>query len=138
MNVCGRLSFRGTDLYWLAGLWRWLRTRGAARLPTGSTSPCASVGAAAPFLVRHQPPTQGLAQMLAEDGIRVDAVASGPVWTPLIPATMLDPAEFGKQSPLGRPAQPAEPAPADVFLASEVARFVTGEIMTVTGGVPLP
>lgn len=49
--------------------------------------------------------TQGLAQMLASDGIRVNAVAPGPVWTPLIPATMPDTTEFGKQSPLGRPAQ---------------------------------
>lgn len=82
--------------------------------------------------------TQGLAQMLAEDGIRVNAVAPGPVWTPLIPATMPDTTEFGKQSPLGRPAQPAELAPAYVFLASEAASYVTGEIMNVTGGTPMP
>lgn len=59
--------------------------------------------------------THGLAQMVAERGIRVNAVAPGPVWTPLIPATMPDTAEFGKQSPLGRPAQPAELAPAYVY-----------------------
>lgn len=82
--------------------------------------------------------TQGLAQMLAADGIRVNAVAPGPVWTPLIPATMPDTKEFGKQSPLGRPAQPAEMAPAYVFLASANASFITGEIMNATGGTPLP
>ncbi|MFJ7191127.1 SDR family oxidoreductase [Streptomyces bacillaris] len=82
--------------------------------------------------------TQGLAQMLASDGIRVNAVAPGPVWTPLIPATLPDTTEFGKQSPLGRPAQPAEMAPAYVFLASTNASFITGEIMNATGGTPLP
>ncbi|MEU3721711.1 SDR family oxidoreductase [Streptomyces sp. NPDC031705] len=82
--------------------------------------------------------THGLAQMLAERGIRVNAVAPGPVWTPLIPATMPDPTEFGKQSPLGRPAQPAEMAPAYVFLASPQAGYITGEIVNATGGTPLP
>ncbi|WP_455359590.1 SDR family oxidoreductase [Streptomyces sp. SYSU K21746] len=82
--------------------------------------------------------TQGLAQMLAPDGIRVNAVAPGPVWTPLIPATMPDTAEFGKQSPLGRPAQPAEMAPAYVFLASPQASYITAEIVNATGGTPLP
>ncbi|MFE7811534.1 glucose 1-dehydrogenase [Streptomyces sp. NBRC 110035] len=82
--------------------------------------------------------TQGLAQMLAKDGIRVNAVAPGPVWTPLIPATLPDTQEFGKQSPLGRPAQPAEMAPAYVFLASPQASYITGEIVNATGGTPLP
>ncbi|MDX3458187.1 SDR family oxidoreductase [Streptomyces sp. ME02-8801-2C] len=82
--------------------------------------------------------TQGLAQMVASDGVRVNAVAPGPVWTPLIPATLPDTAEFGKQSPLGRPAQPAEIAPAFVFLASNHASFVTAEILNATGGTPLP
>ncbi|MFH8336423.1 SDR family oxidoreductase [Streptomyces sp. AM6-12] len=82
--------------------------------------------------------THGLAQMVAERGIRVNAVAPGPVWTPLIPATMPDTAEFGKQSPLGRPAQPAEMAPAYVFLASPQASYITGEIVNATGGTPLP
>lgn len=82
--------------------------------------------------------TQGLAQMVAERGIRVNAVAPGPVWTPLIPATMPETAEFGKQSPLGRPAQPAEMAPAYVFLASAGASYITGEIVNATGGTPLP
>ncbi|MGW5970920.1 SDR family oxidoreductase [Streptomyces sp. NPDC055186] len=82
--------------------------------------------------------TQGLAQMLVSDGIRVNAVAPGPVWTPLIPATLEDTAEFGKQSPLGRPAQPAEMAPAYVYLASEQASFITAEVLNATGGTPLP
>ncbi|MFB7244145.1 NAD(P)-dependent dehydrogenase [Streptomyces populi] len=82
--------------------------------------------------------TQGLAQMVADDGIRVNAVAPGPVWTPLIPATMPDTTEFGKQAPLGRPAQPAEMAPAYVFLASSRAGFITAEILNATGGTPLP
>ncbi|GAA2229021.1 SDR family oxidoreductase [Streptomyces nogalater] len=82
--------------------------------------------------------THGLAQMVAERGIRVNAVAPGPVWTPLIPATLPDTAEFGKQSPLGRPAQPAELAPAYVYLASPQASYITGEILNATGGTPLP
>lgn len=82
--------------------------------------------------------TQGLAQDLAQRGIRVNAVAPGPVWTPLIPSTLPDTESFGKQSPLGRPAQPAEMAPAYVFLASPEASYLTGEILNATGGVPLP
>ncbi|MEU7059469.1 SDR family oxidoreductase [Streptomyces sp. NPDC046197] len=82
--------------------------------------------------------TQGLAQMLAKDGIRVNAVAPGPVWTPLIPATLPDTREFGKQAPIGRPAQPAELAPAYVYLASQRASCVTAEILNATGGTPLP
>ncbi|MER6677208.1 SDR family oxidoreductase [Streptomyces sp. NPDC000983] len=82
--------------------------------------------------------THGLAQMVAERGIRVNAVAPGPVWTPLIPATMPDTTKFGEQSPLGRPAQPAEMAPAYVFLASPQASYITGEIVNATGGTPLP
>jgi NAD(P)-dependent dehydrogenase (short-subunit alcohol dehydrogenase family) len=82
--------------------------------------------------------TQGLAQMLAPRGVRVNAVAPGPVWTPLIPATLPDTEEFGKQAPLGRPAQPAEMAPAYVFLASDRASYITAEILNATGGTPLP
>ncbi|MFJ9523085.1 glucose 1-dehydrogenase [Kitasatospora sp. NPDC101801] len=84
--------------------------------------------------------TQGLARQLAPDGIRVNAVAPGPVWTPLIPATMPPDqvAAFGRQSPLGRPAQPAEMAPIYVFLASQEAGYVTGEVVNATGGNPLP
>ncbi|MGE7437655.1 MULTISPECIES: SDR family oxidoreductase [Kitasatospora] len=84
--------------------------------------------------------TQGLAQQLAPGGIRVNAVAPGPVWTPLIPATMDEEkvAHFGEQSPMGRPAQPAEMAPAYVFLASQEASYITGEVLNATGGIPLP
>jgi len=85
--------------------------------------------------------TKGLAMEVAHQGIRVNSVAPGPVWTPLIPATM--PAEqvsqFGQQeSPMGRAAQPAELAPAYVFLASQEASYVNGETLGVTGGTPLP
>jgi NAD(P)-dependent dehydrogenase (short-subunit alcohol dehydrogenase family) len=84
--------------------------------------------------------TKGLAQQVIERGIRVNSVAPGPVWTPLIPATM--PPEqvksFGQQSPIGRAAQPAELAPAYVFLASQESSYVNGETLGVTGGMPLP
>lgn len=83
--------------------------------------------------------TKGLAQELTARGIRVNAVAPGPVWTPLIPMSM--PAEhnkeFGKSTPEDRPAQPAELAPAYVFLASPDASYISGDIMAVTGGKPL-
>ncbi|HYX92620.1 MAG TPA: SDR family oxidoreductase [Myxococcaceae bacterium] len=80
--------------------------------------------------------TKGLAQELIRRGIRVNAVAPGPVWTPLIPQSFEGEhvAKFGKSSPTGRPAQPAELAPAFVFLASDESRFVNGEILGVTGG----
>jgi NAD(P)-dependent dehydrogenase (short-subunit alcohol dehydrogenase family) len=84
--------------------------------------------------------TKGLSQELIESGVRVNAVAPGPVWTPLIAATM-EPdkvAEFGETNPTGRPAQPAELAPAYVFLASADSRFITGEVIGVTGGRLLP
>lgn len=83
--------------------------------------------------------TAGLAQLLAPQGIRVNAVAPGPVWTPLIPSTM--PAEkaahFGEDSPFGRPAQPAELAGAFVFLASDAATYISGAILPVTGAKPM-
>jgi NAD(P)-dependent dehydrogenase (short-subunit alcohol dehydrogenase family) len=84
--------------------------------------------------------TKGLAQELIERGIRVNAVAPGPVWTPLI-VQSFDPtksAHFGEDSPMKRPAQPAELAPAFVFLASDEASYVNGEVLGVTGGKPLP
>jgi NAD(P)-dependent dehydrogenase (short-subunit alcohol dehydrogenase family) len=84
--------------------------------------------------------TKGLAQELIERGIRVNAVAPGPVWTPLV-VQSFDPAKsahFGEDSPMKRPAQPAELAPAFVFLASDEASYVNGEVLGVTGGKPLP
>jgi NAD(P)-dependent dehydrogenase (short-subunit alcohol dehydrogenase family) len=83
--------------------------------------------------------TRGLASMVAERGIRVNSVAPGPIWTPLIPATMPDDAveSFGEQTPLGRAGQPAELAPAYVFLASPDSSFITGEVLAVTGGQPV-
>lgn len=83
--------------------------------------------------------TRGLAMMLAEKGIRVNSVAPGPIWTPLIPATMTEDkvGEFGKETPLGRAGQPAELAPAYVFLASPESSYITGEVIAVTGGMPV-
>ena len=83
--------------------------------------------------------TSGLAQMLAPEGIRVNAVAPGPIWTPLIPSTMpVEKAEkFGASTPLGRPGQPAELAPAYVYLASNDATYVVGAVLPVTGGNPM-
>lgn len=81
--------------------------------------------------------TANLGQILLEQGkgIRVNAVAPGPVWTPLIPSTMPDPENFGKDTPMGRPAQPAELAPAYVFLASEAdSSYISGATIAVTGG----
>jgi NAD(P)-dependent dehydrogenase (short-subunit alcohol dehydrogenase family) len=80
--------------------------------------------------------TTGLAQMLGERGIRVNAVAPGPIWTPLIPSTM--PPEkvstFGQDTPLGRVGQPAELAGAYVLLASDEGSYITGAVIPVTGG----
>jgi NAD(P)-dependent dehydrogenase (short-subunit alcohol dehydrogenase family) len=80
--------------------------------------------------------TAGLAGMLAEKGIRVNAVAPGPIWTPLIPSTL--PAEkvekFGSDTPLGRVGQPAELAGAYVLLASDEASYISGAVIPVTGG----
>ncbi|CAB3799617.1 SDR family oxidoreductase [Pararobbsia alpina] len=83
--------------------------------------------------------TGGLAQLLAERGIRVNCVAPGPIWTPLIPSTM--PPEkvknFGLQVPMKRPGQPAELAAAYVMLASDEASYVSGATIAVTGGKPI-
>lgn len=85
--------------------------------------------------------TKSLAKMLAEKGIRVNAVAPGPIWTPLQPSHG-QPQEklvkFGDDTPLGRPGQPAELAPAYVFLASQESSYITAEVIGVTGGNHLP
>ena len=85
--------------------------------------------------------TKGLAQQLAPRGIRVNAVAPGPIWTPLQvsdgqPKEALP--EFGKSTPLGRAGQPTELAPAYVFLTSSESSYVLGETLAVTGGSPTP
>ena len=85
--------------------------------------------------------TKGLAQQLAPEGIRVNAVAPGPVWTPLQPSGEQLPEdlpEFGQSTPLGRAGQPTELAPAYVFLASPESSFVVGETLNVNGGQPTP
>jgi NAD(P)-dependent dehydrogenase (short-subunit alcohol dehydrogenase family) len=83
--------------------------------------------------------TKGLAQELADRGIRVNAVAPGPIWTPLVvmsfPASKN--AEFGADTPLGRPGQPGELAPLYVFLATDDSRYISGEVVGATGGKPL-
>lgn len=83
--------------------------------------------------------TKALNEEAIKQGVRVNAVAPGPVWTPLIPSTM--PTEqvktFGKETPIGRAAQPAELAPVYVFLASKESSYIGGEVIGVTGGKPL-
>jgi NAD(P)-dependent dehydrogenase (short-subunit alcohol dehydrogenase family) len=83
--------------------------------------------------------TKGLAQEVADRGIRVNAVAPGPIWTPLV--VMSFPAEknaeFGANTPLGRPGQPAELAPLYVFLATDDSQYISGEVIGATGGKPL-
>jgi NAD(P)-dependent dehydrogenase (short-subunit alcohol dehydrogenase family) len=83
--------------------------------------------------------TKALAQSLAQKGVRVNAVAPGPIWTPLIPATMPEEKvkRFGEDVPMSRAGQPAELAPAYVFFASQESSYVTGETLGVTGGQPL-
>ena len=82
--------------------------------------------------------TAGLAQMLAERGIRANTVAPGPIWTPLIPSTLPEDAveNFGKQVPMKRPGQPVELATAYVMLADPLSSYVSGATIAVTGGKP--
>lgn len=85
--------------------------------------------------------SKALAQQLAPRGIRVNAVAPGPIWTPLQPSAGQPPEklpDFGSQTAMGRPGQPAELAPAYVFLASSESSYVVGETLAVTGGMPTP
>lgn len=85
--------------------------------------------------------THGLGKQLIEKGIRVNAVAPGPIWTPLQPSRgqpMEKLVKFGEQAPMGRAGQPAELAPAYVFLASQESSYVVGEVIGVTGGQHLP
>ena len=83
--------------------------------------------------------TAGLAQLLGDRGIRVNSVAPGPIWTPLIVSTM--PEEqvktFGEETPLGRPGQPVEVAPIYVLLASDEGSYISGARYAVTGGKPI-
>ncbi len=84
--------------------------------------------------------SKALAPMAMERGVRVNVVAPGPIWTPLITSTMPHEKyeEFGKDTPEERPGQPAELAPVFVFLASQESSYVCGEVIGVTGGKPLP
>lgn len=83
--------------------------------------------------------TAGLAQLLAAKGIRVNAVAPGPIWTPLIPSTLPDSSveHFGEQVPMQRPGQPAELATTYVMLADPLSSYVSGATIAVTGGQPI-
>jgi NAD(P)-dependent dehydrogenase (short-subunit alcohol dehydrogenase family) len=83
--------------------------------------------------------TEGLAQDVVQYGLRANVVAPGPVWTPIIPASMPGDtvSQFGGQSPMGRPGQPAELAPAFVFLASQEASYLNGAVIDITGGQPV-
>lgn len=85
--------------------------------------------------------TKSLAKMLVENGIRVNAVAPGPIWTPLQPSHGQPPEKlekFGENTPIGRAGQPAELAPTYVFLASQESSYITAEVIGVTGGNHLP
>ena len=78
--------------------------------------------------------TRSLSKMLAEKKIRVNGVAPGPIWTPLIPSTFDDVTDFGQDTPMGRAGQPSEVGPAFVFLASKDSSYITGQVIHVNGG----
>lgn len=78
--------------------------------------------------------TRSLSKMLVDRKIRVNSVAPGPIWTPLIPATFDDVSDFGKKVPMGRPGQPSEVGPAYVFLASKDSSYMTGQVIHINGG----
>lgn len=78
--------------------------------------------------------TRSLAKNLAQKNIRVNGVAPGPIWTPLIPATFDNLEDFGKDTPMGRPGQPSEVAPAYVFLASDESSYISGQFIHINGG----
>lgn len=78
--------------------------------------------------------TRSLSKNLAKNNIRVNGVAPGPIWTPLIPATLENISDFGKNTPMGRPGQPSEVAPAYVFLASDDSSYITGQFIHINGG----
>lgn len=102
-------------------------------MPTPTLAPYAATKAAIANF------SGSLAQLLGEKGIRVNSVAPGPIWTPLIPATMPPDqvASFGGQAPLGRAGQPAELAPVYVLLASDDGSYISGARVAVTGGQPI-
>ncbi|HET8880363.1 MAG TPA: SDR family oxidoreductase, partial [Arthrobacter sp.] len=129
----------------------WLTKEALPHLPAGSTiinstsiqaySPSETLVDYASTKAAINNFTKGLAQQLAPKGIRVNAVAPGPIWTPLQPSggqLTEDLPEFGKETPLGRAGQPAELAPAYVFLASPESSYVVGETLNVNGGMPTP
>jgi NAD(P)-dependent dehydrogenase (short-subunit alcohol dehydrogenase family) len=78
--------------------------------------------------------TRSLSKMLVEKGIRVNGIAPGPIWTPLIPSTFDDISDFGKKVPMGRAGQPSEVGPAYVFLASDDSSYITGQVIHINGG----
>ncbi|MGW5319002.1 SDR family oxidoreductase [Nocardia thailandica] len=111
----------------------YVREAGRRAVPSPTLAPYAATKAAIANL------SASLAQLLGEKGIRVNSVAPGPIWTPLIPSTMPPEkvAAFGDDTPLGRAGQPAELAPAYVLLAADDGSYISGARLAVTGGRPI-